>query len=362
MSGNLFSDLYVVKENMFHGMPAEQEIETLRKEVEECISTKSKPGKLHYLMFKMTNRCNSDCKYCPHAISRTKNEVKNDIPKEIILQTIHQAAALGVTAISVNGGEPLTRPDIFEIIRTIIDDGIVPVLMTNGLLLPQMWDELGALGLKYVIISFDSLIKEVYEKQRGCSFEKALEGIEAAVKMKEKYENVEVHVSAVLTRDNQDDFINLVKYMTSKGIKIHISPFHNYLQLKEEISISERDKIEALVAKLLQMKKDGYLIASSAGFIRHLTQFFCEGKNVPDNYLCKIGYTNLFIDAHRNVRPCWSEAIGAVGVLGENSLQEIWNSERMQQCREKMLRCECEGCWYMCTGEVTMLLDNILDV
>lgn len=361
MSGNLFSDLYVVKENMFHKADAEEEIDSLRKQVSTCINQNHAPDQLHYLMFKMTNRCNSDCEYCPHAISRTKNEIKNDISKEIILKTIHEAAQLGAAAISVNGGEPLTRPDIYEIIQAIIDDGIVPVLMTNGLLLPSMWDRLGAIGLKYVIISFDSLIKEVYEKQRGCSFEKALAGIEAAAAMKEKYDNVEAHVSAVLTKDNQDDFINLVEYMTSKGIKIHISPFHNYLHLKEEISISERDKIETLVNRLLKMKEEGYLIASSAGFIRHLTSFFCEGKNVPDDYLCKVGYTNLFIDAHMNVRPCWSEAIGAVGVLGENSLQEIWNSGHMQICRKKMLQCNCEGCWYMCTGEVTMLLDNILD-
>lgn len=361
MNGNLFTDLYVVKENMFHEKSADEEITTLRDKVDTCIKGNLKPKKLDYLMFKMTNKCNSDCEYCPHAISRIDNEIKNDISKEIILQTIHEAAELGVTAISVNGGEPLTRPDIYEIIQTIIDDGIVPVLMTNGLLLPSMWDKLGAIGLKYVIISFDSLIKEVYEKQRGCSFEKALEGIEAAVKMKNKYENVEIHVSAVLTRDNQDDFINLVKFMTSKGIKVHISPFHNYLQLKEEISISDRDKIENLVKKLLDMKKSGYLIASSAGFIRHLTGFFCEGKNIPDDYLCKIGYTNLFIDAHMKVRPCWSESIGIVGTLGENSLSDIWNSEKMQICREKMLHCQCEGCWYMCTGEVTMLLDNILD-
>lgn len=361
MNGNLFTDLYVVKENMFHEKSADEEITTLRDKVDTCIKGNLKPKKLDYLMFKMTNKCNSDCEYCPHAISRIDNEIKNDISKEIILQTIHEAAELGVTAISVNGGEPLTRPDIYEIIQTIIDDGIVPVLMTNGLLLPSMWDKLGAIGLKYVIISFDSLIKEVYEKQRGCSFEKALEGIEAAVKMKNKYENVEIHVSAVLTRDNQDDFINLVKFMTSKGIKVHISPFHNYLQLKEEISISDRDKIENLVKKLLDMKKSGYLIASSAGFIRHFTGFFCEGKNIPDDYLCKIGYTNLFIDAHMKVRPCWSESIGIVGTLGENSLGDIWNSEKMQICREKMLHCQCEGCWYMCTGEVTMLLDNILD-
>ena len=82
MSGNLFSDLYVVKEKMFDKMPAEQEISTLRKEVDSCISNNCVPDKLHYLMFKMTNRCNSDCEYCPHAISRIKSEIKNDISKE----------------------------------------------------------------------------------------------------------------------------------------------------------------------------------------------------------------------------------------------------------------------------------------
>ena len=40
--------------------------------------------------------------------------------------------------------------------------------------------------------------------------------------MKEKY-GTEVHVSAVLTKDNQEDFIDLVKFMTKKGIKVHIT-------------------------------------------------------------------------------------------------------------------------------------------
>lgn len=360
MNGNLFSDLYRVKENMFGKDTAEHEIAALRRQVGESIES-GEPGPLHYLMFKLTNRCNSDCEYCPHALSRMKGKEKSDIPLDIILKTIREADELGATAIAVNGGEPLTRPDILLIIKTIIDNGIVPVLMTNGLLLPEMWRELGELGLKYVIISFDSIIKEVYEKQRGCSFEKALAGIDAAVKMRETFENMEIHVSSVLTKQNQDDFIQLVKFMTERGIKIHISPFHDYLQLNEKISITERESIEQLVETLLSMKREGYLIASSAGFIRHLVDFFCGGANVPADYKCKIGYTNLFIDAQMNVRPCWSEYIGPVGVLGKDSLKEIWYSERMQVLRGKMLECRCEGCWYMCTGEVTMLLDNMLD-
>lgn len=358
MNESLVSDLYMVKENMFRKVSAEDEIAALRQYVSTCIKEKRAPEQLQYLMFKITGRCNSNCQYCSHAASNTENGMKHDIPKDIILKTIHEAAQLGVSAISVSGGEPLMRPDICEIIQEIIDEGVVPVLLTNGLLLPSMWDTLGAMGLKYVIISFDSMVKEIYEKQRGCSFEKALAGIDAAVKMKKKYADVEVHVSAVLTRNNQDDFINLVEYMTSRGIKTQISPFHNYLNRKNDISIRERKKIENLVDTLIKMKEAGYLIASSKGFIEHLTAFFCEGKAVPDNYICKVGYTNLFVDVYGNVRPCWSDAIGSVGVLGENSLQEIWNSEGMHICRGRMLDCKCEGCWYMCTGEVTMLIDD----
>ena len=56
MSGNLFTDLYDVKENMFHGANAADEIASLREQVAACIDGHCKPEHLHYLMFKMTNQ------------------------------------------------------------------------------------------------------------------------------------------------------------------------------------------------------------------------------------------------------------------------------------------------------------------
>ena len=361
MAGNLFTDLYHVKEKMYHGMSAEQEVRLLREQIARDIKANAVPEKLHYLLFKMTNRCNSNCKYCPQAVSRMREEEKFDIPLELVKKTIREAGGLGATAVAINGGEPLVRPDVGEIVTEIIDSKMVPVLMTNGLLLPKMGESLGALGLRYVIISFDSLIPEVYEDQRGCSFEKALAGVEAALKMKERFADMEIHVSAVLTKNNQDDFINLVKFMSARGIKVHISPLHNYLNLGGNLDKIERKKIEALVETLLRMKQDGYLIASASGFIRHLVSFFREGKLMPDDYQCKVGYTNLFVDALMNVRPCWDDSMGVVGRLGEDSLTDIWHGANMERVRRKMLACECRGCWYMCTGEVTMMIDDMLD-
>lgn len=359
MSGNLFTDVHTVKERMFRRETCEAQLQSLRKQVFADIEADAVPDRLHYLMFKMTDQCNSNCEYCVYA-TRYKTP-RSQIPTDLVLKTIREAAALGVSAVSINGGEPLTRQDICQIVSATVECGVVPVLMTNGLLLPQKWEALGQAGLKYVIISFDSMRKEVYEKQRGVPFERAMAGIDAALRMKDRFPDMEIHVSAVLTKDNQDDFVELVQYLSDRGIKIHISPYHNYMDFEEDVSIVERRKIEALTAQLLEMKRRGVLIASSTGFIRHLPSFFCDGKKVPDDYRCKIGYTNLFVDTEGNVRPCWSDSLDVLGKLGEVSLDEMWHSEKMQSFRRQMLDCQCEGCWYMCTGEVTMMLDGMLD-
>ncbi len=361
MKGNLFSTVYQIHYEMFHDMLAEDAIAHLRNSIESDITAERIPQKMQYLLFKMTNRCNSDCEYCSHRISNAVNEDKSDIPFPLIKQTIDDAAMLGCEAVAINGGEPLLLPEIYDILQTIIDDKMVPVLMTNGTLLPDMWEKLGSMGLKYVIISYDSIIPEVYEKQRGISYKKALAGLDAACAMMEKYENVHVHVSAVLTRDNQDDFVDLVKYMSSRGIATQISPYHHFNPRDEDlISITDRKKCEKLVETLLSMKDEGYLIASSKGFIEHLTEFFCSKKRIPKDYRCLIGYTNLFVDAYMNVRPCWDWCFKPLGNLKEKRLADIWNGALMKEYREQMLRCQCGGCWYMCTGEVSMMLEDKL--
>ena len=173
--------------------------------------------------------------------------------------------------------------------------------------------------------------------------------------------NVHVHVSAVLTRDNQDDFVDLVKYMSSRGIATQISPYHHFNPRDEDlISITDRKKCEKLVETLLSMKDEGYLIASSKGFIEHLTEFFCSKERIPKDYRCLIGYTNLFVDAYMNVRPCWDWCFKPLGNLKEKRLADIWNGALMKEYREQMLRCQCGGCWYMCTGEVSMMLEDKL--
>ena len=355
--GNLFTDMYRLREKLY-SENAENMIWKVKEEVDLAIQEECAPEKLRYLLFKLTNLCNSDCVYCSHAVNRKPREKKYTVSHEIVMRTIEEAADMGVQAISVSGGEPLLREDVVDIIRKIVSRKMIPVLLTNGLLLHKYWDILGEAGLRYIVISLDSVDKKIYVEQRGAKFELALSGIEAAQKLREKYGRTEIHVSAVLTKNNQEDFMQLVEFMREREIKVQVIPYHKRENDAEDFSVREQEKIYKLTESLIQIKGESQTIANSIGFLKHLPDFFIKGKEIPEKFVCKVGYTNLCIDAYMNVKPCWSYLFEPVGNLAQNSLHEIWNSEKLQKYRKRMLEGKCEGCWYLCTSEICMMLDG----
>lgn len=357
MSFNLYSDFFKVRSVMFGGDATALEKEYAAT-VDRCIEERTEPRDLTYLYIKISNYCNSDCEYCAHAVSRARTEQKHDIPMPLIQKALDGAVELNAQAVVFSGGEPLLREELYEGISFCRDHGIVPVVLTNGTLLDKTWERLGDAGLRYVIMSVDSVDPQVYEKHRGISFQKALDGIDAAVKMMEKYKGTEVNVSAVLERDNFDGFMQLVRFMNERNIKVQVCPLHDFFRIDDRPLPGEREKITAFAEQLIAYKRAGGLIASSEAFIRHLPAYFCDNQPSPEGFVCKIGYNSLSIDANMNVRCCWDSTFEPLGNLSEHTLPEIWHGEKMRGYRQRMLRRQCGGCWFMCTSENTLLIDH----
>jgi radical SAM protein with 4Fe4S-binding SPASM domain len=62
----------------------------------------------------VTNRCNLSCRHCwPESGPDDQASV---VPKSQVLRMIDALAALGITQLIITGGEPLTRPDWFDIL------------------------------------------------------------------------------------------------------------------------------------------------------------------------------------------------------------------------------------------------------
>lgn len=103
----------------------------------------------------VTGRCNLRCRHC--YISAPDYKYK-DMSTIECLKVIEQMDAAGVPAVSITGGEPFLRDDIWIILEAFSQKGIaVTHIYTNGMLLTeQMAERIRAMGLcPNFVISFD---------------------------------------------------------------------------------------------------------------------------------------------------------------------------------------------------------------
>lgn len=132
------------------------------------------------VVWNTTRRCNLHCLHC---YSSSQNR---DYPDELSFQEgermLSELAGFGVPTVLLSGGEPLTRPDIFELAMHARDLGMRTVLSTNGTLIDAGTAErIAAAGFSYVGVSLDAIGAE-HDKLRGKrhAFEEAIAGIRAA--------------------------------------------------------------------------------------------------------------------------------------------------------------------------------------
>ena len=116
------------------------------------------------VIWNLVRRCNLSCKHC-YALS-----ADHDYPNELTLAEVNAVMddlkAFHVPVLILSGGEPLMRPDLFEIARRSHDMGFYTGLSTNGTLIDAaMADRVAAQGFGYVGISLDGM-RETHDRFR----------------------------------------------------------------------------------------------------------------------------------------------------------------------------------------------------
>ena len=117
------------------------------------------------VIWNLIRRCNLTCRHC-YSLSADK-----DYPGELsfaeISTVMKDMRAFGVPALILSGGEPLLRPDLFEIAALAKKLGFYVGLSSNGTLIDQgLARRIAAIGFNYVGISLDG-IGEVHDTFRG---------------------------------------------------------------------------------------------------------------------------------------------------------------------------------------------------
>jgi MoaA/NifB/PqqE/SkfB family radical SAM enzyme len=100
--------------------------------------------------------CNLSCGYC-----NEYDKVSAPVPVDEMLSRIDHLGRLGTAMVGISGGEPLTHPDLDEIIRRIRKTGAIAGMITNGYLLNEARIErLNRAGLDHMQISIDNLVPD----------------------------------------------------------------------------------------------------------------------------------------------------------------------------------------------------------
>ena len=133
------------------------------------------------VVWNSTKTCNLHCMHC--YMQSDGRKYKDELTTAEAKQFIDDLAEFHVPVLLLSGGEPLIRPDFFELAEHAAQRGVRPTLSTNGTLITrEVAHRIHDIGVGYVGISLDGL-EDVNDKFRGVAgaYQKAMEGIENCV-------------------------------------------------------------------------------------------------------------------------------------------------------------------------------------
>ncbi|MBL8489135.1 MAG: heme d1 biosynthesis radical SAM protein NirJ [Rhodocyclaceae bacterium] len=165
------------------------------------------------VIWNLIRRCNLTCKHC-YSISADK-DFAGELSTEEVFRVMDDLKAFRVPALILSGGEPLLRPDIFDIATRAKSLGFYTALSSNGTLIDAaMLPRIAEVGFDYVGVSLDGL-GETHDRFRRLAgaFDASLAGIRLC-----RDAGLKVGVRFTLTRDNFHDLPGLLRLVEEEGI------------------------------------------------------------------------------------------------------------------------------------------------
>lgn len=171
------------------------------------------------VIWNLIRRCNLTCKHC-YTVSADvdfEGELTN-AEAHAVLNDLHQ---FGVPVVILSGGEPLMRPDIFELSHRAKELGLYTGLSTNGTLITEdNIDEIARVNYDYVGISIDGL-EETHDRirQRQGAFRESMHAVQLC-----KERGIKVGLRFTLTQENYEQLHDILALMDEYDVdKFYLS-------------------------------------------------------------------------------------------------------------------------------------------
>jgi len=309
---------------------------------------------LRYLFLEVTRRCNLSCAYCGSECTRRAR--RREMGTEGWLRAIRQVAEdfdPKEVMIAVTGGEPLLRPDIFEIFAELRAHGFPFGMVSNGTVIRRtMARRIAESGIGSISLSLDAP-DAINDELRG---EGAAAKVERAIgALRQADYKGKLEIISTITRP----VIPHLAAMRRRVARLRVPEWRMAPVMPIGRAAGRADlllspaEVKVLLDFLVAARRDGLKPVPSFSEEGFLGDEY-EGVVRPYLYRCNAGITIAGI--------LWDGRIGACPELAECFVQghiekdrfsEVWRTG-YGQLRDRSWACHgaCDGCqvWEPCAG------------
>lgn len=297
-------------------------------------------GRPIHCIVQVSNRCNLTCGFCSfwERPAHRSDEMSVD-DFQVISAKLAEAGAM---VVSLEGGEPLLRPDIVEIVRAFARQHH-PILFTNGWrVTAALARDLWAAGLTEIGVSIDYPDAARHDQHRGKpgTFAAALAALDL-LRDTAPQGRKQVTVMTVLMEDNIAELEPLLRLSRDRGVNHQCTLLSTTGDGRHQSS--KRPPPAQAAAALPALKRRYPHFVSFTGYLEGVASFL-GGQPRPS---CWAGARFLNVDHLGEVSPC----IEKLHLRAGNLRREPWSviAERLGRFGEVR---SCTDCLTSCRGFV----------
>ncbi|MBP7516418.1 MAG: radical SAM protein [Desulfobulbus sp.] len=289
-----------------------------------------------WIAWEITRRCNLRCVHC-RSSSQLEVEGHPDFSLDEAKRVLDDIHSYASPVVVLSGGEPLLRPDVFDIARYGTALGLRMCLATNGsLVTADTCRQITESGIRMVSLSLDGSTAAVHDDFRNQPG--AFDGVMNAIRLFNAH-NIDFLVNSSFTKRNQDEAPKIHQLVKSLGATawylFMIVPTGRGEEIMAELI--PPDEYEAMLNWHYDMEKeeDELLVRPTCApqyyrvvlqrakqegerFKRRTLKFSTGGSKG-----CLAGQLICMIDVDGNVLPCSYFPLPA-GNIRHQSFREIW--------------------------------------
>jgi radical SAM protein with 4Fe4S-binding SPASM domain len=325
--------------------------------IEDCSSNMKGERQLSapiFVIWEVTGRCNLRCKHC---LSDSGKAHPDELSTQESKNLIDTLETMKVFNVSFSGGEPLTRPDIFELLEYSSQKKLSIELLTNGTMITkEVIDRFENINLFNIQVSIDGIGK-THDKFRGVdgSYKRAVKAIKLL-----KDANYEVVISSAVSKQNMGRISELIDMAIDLGASAYkttlFMPAGRGKGNEDGLVLTPKDAKDFAFMLIDKKKEVGDKIVINNEVIYPWLTDIADNSDPPeteDNSKigCTAGNSSLYIVSDGKIAPCPFLREFDAGDIRKENLKEIWDNSTtfdiFRNVTRGDLKGKCNGCEYL---------------